>query len=67
MDRFSSMDGRSKPMVQMVRFDCCISEHDRRIFSRNVIGLTENKCSSSSFTHGPGPEGMPEGYVLLLM
>ena len=39
MDWFSSMDGRSEPVVQMVHFDCCISEHDRRIFGSNVIGL----------------------------
>ena len=48
MGRFNSMDGRYEPMVLMVRFDCCISEHDRRIFDNNVIGLTENKCFSDA-------------------
>ena len=48
MDRFSNMNGRSEPMIQMVRFDCCISKHDKRIFDSNVIGLTENKIFSDA-------------------
>ena len=32
MDWFSGMDGRFESIVQMIHFDCCIFEHDRRIF-----------------------------------
>ena len=48
MDRFSCMDSRFEPMVLMICFDCCISEHDRCIFSSNVIGLIENKLFSET-------------------